>query len=171
MGKFKPFFDIDIDERYSPEERKSIATEVIDFVISRTESGLDKDNNGFAKYSKSYAKEKGQTNVDLTFSGEMLSELSLLREKSGSIRIGYDSEYDGMGKLEGNILSTYGNDKPVTKPRNFLGITKKDLDNILDSYDLNDKESLDESVANEIAADIVATRIAKKSKVESDRDE
>lgn len=83
MPKFKPFFEVDISKEYSPDERRAIAAEIIDLVISRTENGIDANGRAFAKYSKTYAKEKGQTNVDLTFSGDMLAELKLVQERNG----------------------------------------------------------------------------------------
>lgn len=159
MPKFKPYFDIDLSRNYSPEERQAIAAEIIDFVVSRTENGLDKNNEKFVKYSKSYAKEKGQTNVDLTFSGEMLSAISLLQSKSGKLRIGYESDYEEIGRVTGNVLGTYGNQKPVTKGRDFLGLTEKDLNRILKNYPLNDKEAREERLADVKAADIVAREI------------
>jgi hypothetical protein len=48
------------------------------------------------------------------------------------VRIGFDSGYDGLGKVEGNILGTYGQKNPKTKrPRDFLGIAKSDLERLL----------------------------------------
>lgn len=165
MASFKPYFEVSIPKEYSPEERQAIALEIIDYVVSRTERGLDKNNEKFAKYSKTYAKEKGQSNVDLTFSGDMLAELQLLQEKSGKIRVGYDKSYDGLGKVEGNILATYGNDRPVTKPRDYLGITEKDLEMILAKYPLDDKEARRERVEVLKDSDIAAREIAKNSEI------
>lgn len=160
MAKFNPFFDVEIPKGYSPQERQAIAAEVIDYVISRTESGLDANNKSFAKYSKDYVESKGQDNVDLTFSGDMLAEIQLLQQKSGFIRIGYDKGYEGIGKVEGNVLGTYGQDSPVKgKARNFLGITKKDLDSILANYPLRDKEVRSERVSLVKEAGVVAQDI------------
>lgn len=157
---FKPYFDIEIDKSYSPSEREAIAQEIIDEIVMRTEKGLDADNKRFIGYSKLYAQEKGQSNVDLTFSGEMLSEIRLLQSKSGKIRIGFEPDYDGIGKVEGNILGTYGSDKPINKGRNFLGITDGDLRAILSNY----KSEEDEIKSSE--ASKAAKRIASGSDVE-----
>jgi hypothetical protein len=166
MGKFKSYFEVDLPREYKPDERKAIAAEIIDFVISRTEAGKDKDNISFAKYSKAYAKEKGQKNVDLTFSGEMLSEISLLLEKSGKLRIGIDPGSDIVGRVQGNVLGTYGNAEPVTKGRDFLGITQKDLDGILANYPLDDKEEREDRITNLVASELVSRNIISKVKID-----
>jgi len=163
MAKFKPYFEVSIPKDYTPEERRAIAAEIIDYVISRTESGLDKGNRKFQKYSKAYAKEKGQTNVDLKLSEEMLFEMSLLKTPNGLIRIGYNGDSDVVGKVEGNVLGTYGNDRPVTKGRNFLGITKSDLRTILKDYPIRDKEARQERVNAIKNGEIVDESIAIKS--------
>jgi len=158
MARFKPYFEIDIPKEYRPDERRAIAAEIIDLIITRTESGLDKNNIAFGKYSKKYAIEKGQTNVDLTFSGQMLSEIKLLMEKSGKIRIGINNEAI-LGKVEGNVLGTYGNSSAVTRGRDFLGIRQEDLNRLLENYPVDDKEERTERVIDLLAADIVARNI------------
>lgn len=165
MARFKPYFEVEISKKYSPDERRAIAQEIIDAIVTRTEGGLDKNNEKFAKYSKEYAKEKGQTNVDLTFSGDMLASIELLQNSSGKLRIGYPRDYEGMGKLEGNILSTYGQSKPVTKPRDFLGITDSDLRSILSNYSTKE----DAVIAKETTR--AAEIIARSSNVENFDDE
>jgi hypothetical protein len=167
---FKPFFEVELPRDYKPDERKAIAAEIIDLVISRTEDGKDKDNKSFAKYSKAYAKEKGQANVDLTCSGEMLAEMELLKQSSGKIRIGIDPGSSIVGKVEGNVLGTYGNSQPVTKGRDFLGITADDLRDILSRYPLDDKEERRNRVIEVEALDVVARGIASSSKVKSEEE-
>jgi len=159
MAKFKPYFEIDIPKEYGPDERRAIAAEIIDEIIKRTESGLDANGDKFQKYSKEYAKEKGQSNVDLTFSGDMLAQIELLQERSGKLRIGIDPGYEGIGKVEGNVLGTYGNNSPVTKPRNFLGITENELKRITKNYPVDDKAERKQRVAEITTADIVAREI------------
>lgn len=164
-SEYKPYFEINISKDYAPGERQAIAQEIIDYIVSRTEGGLDADNKAFVKYKSEYAKEKGQSNVDLTFSGDMLAEIQLLQEKSGKIRIGFSKDYDGLGKVEGNILGTYGQDKPVNKGRNFLGITQSDLNAILANYETKE----DSIVAKEVGR--AASRISKGASVEDLQDE
>lgn len=162
MAKFKPYFEINLPKEYSPEERRAIAAEIIDELITRTEGGVDANGNEFKGYSKKYAAEKGQKNVDLTFSGSMLSDIALIHNSSGKIRIGYEKDYKGAGKVEGNILGTYGGDKPV-KPRNFLGVTDKELKNILSNYPVQDKEERKSRVAEITSAEIIARDILNRS--------
>jgi hypothetical protein len=160
MGKFKPYFEIDLPKEYSPEERRAIAAEIIDSLITRTEDGKDKNGKGFKSYSDEYKKNKGQSNVDLTFSGDMLSAIELLSQKSGKIRIGYQPDYEGVGKVEGNVLGTYGQSNPKkTKPRDFLGVTDKELKNILSNYPIDDKQIRLSRVVDVKAADVVATEL------------
>jgi len=147
MAKFRPYFEIELSTEYSKSEREAIALEIIDEIITRTENGKDKNGESFAPYSPAYIKEKGQSNVDLTFSGDMLASMELIANNKGKIRIGYSKDYDGLGKLEGNMLGTYGNKKPVTKPRDFLGIPKSDLNSILSNFPIDNKEERIKSTA------------------------
>ena len=162
MAKFKPYFEITLPKEYSPSERQAIAAEIIDELITRTERGIDANGSKFKGYSKEYAKEKGQTNVDLTFSGSMLADIELIQNSSGKIRIGYASDYDGLGKVEGNVLGTYGSDKPI-KPRNFLGVTDKELKNILSNYPVNDKQERQGRVAEVTGAELIARDILNRA--------
>ena len=99
----------------------------------------------FKGYSKSYKKsldfktvKKGST-VNLTMTEEMLGSLDLLTERNGSLTIGYEKGDEINGKVEGNRLGTYGNPKPVTKPRDFLGLSQTALNNILRKYPTNNE--------------------------------
>ena len=129
---------IKIPKQFDPSERKAIANEIVQFIVKRTRYlGLDKNDKPFKKYSKQYAINKGvsQTDVDLTLSSEMLDELKYLSDKSGSITIGYDDP-NLYGKVEGNILGTYGQDKPIPgKKRDFLGISKKELNRLVSEFE------------------------------------
>lgn len=138
---------IDVDEKYTELERKAIATEIIDFIVERTQKGKDKDNNKFKPYSKSYKESldfkiagKGKT-VDLTLTEEMLNELKLIKTTKGKIEIGFDGRRNKLnGKVEGNRLGTYGQKKATVKGgRDFLGIHKDDLEDITDKYPVEDK--------------------------------
>lgn len=135
---------IQIPKGYRPRERQAIAKEVIDFIIQRTQNGFDKNGKKFKGYSKSYKESKAfksagksASPVDLTFSGEMLASLQELTNRSGFITIGYEKGDEELnGKVEGNRKGTYGNSRPVTKPRDYLGISKTALERILSRYPL-----------------------------------
>jgi hypothetical protein len=131
---------IEIPKSLKPREREVFGEAVVEFIRQRTLSGLDKNNRKFAKYTKEYAERKGvsRDDVDLFLDGEMLENLKVLSHSAGKIMIGYDKGDEINGKAEGNILGTYGQPSPVTKPRDFLGITKKDLGGILRAAESED---------------------------------
>ena len=145
-----------------PKERVKIADALLTHIVGRPMAGLDRDNNKFEKYSDKYADRKGVgvNDVDLLLSGEMLSELQVLKVDSSGVEIGYKGSKDLIGKVEGNILGTYGQPEPIPgKARDFLGILPDDVEVIIDSYideDLKDlsEEELD-AIAREAAREIL----------------
>jgi len=139
-----------------PKERVKIADALLTHIVGRTMAGLDRDNNKFAKYTKKYANEKGVgvSDVDLLLSGEMLSELQVLKVDAKGIEIGYKGSKDLIGKVEGNILGTYGQPEPIPgKARDFLGILPDDVEVIIDSYIDEDIKDLSEEELDAIARD------------------
>jgi hypothetical protein len=139
-----------------PKERVKIADALLTHIVGRTMAGLDRDNNKFAKYTKKYANEKGVgvSDVDLLLSGEMLSELQVLKVDSSGVEIGYKGSKDLIGKVEGNILGTYGQTEPIPgKARDFLGILPDDVEVIIDSYIDEDIKDLSEEELDAIARD------------------
>ena len=104
---------------------------VIDFIVNRAQSGQGFKNGrtfSFPEYRDSYAKRKGQSNVDLTVSEEMLDAMDMLTERKGSITIGYEKGTEENEKAEGNQLGTYGRKNPIPgRARPFLGLPKKEL--------------------------------------------
>lgn len=138
-------FRLDIPTEYGPRERQAIAGEVIDFILKRTKAGVDVNGQQFQKYSKKYMKSRdfrigGKSGkVDLTLSGDMLSAVDLLSHKKGTLLIGIpQGDHENNAKATGNQEGTYGNPRPVTKPRRFLGIQKKDVSAILAKYPIDD---------------------------------
>ena len=110
---------LDIPDSLNKAERVDLASEIIDFIIDRTQDGLSVRNKKFRRYTKEYAETKGvsPTDVDLTLTGDMLDDMRLLSEKKGSLLIGFSA-------------GTFSNDKAAWNRetgRPFLGITKKDL--------------------------------------------
>jgi hypothetical protein len=145
-----------------PKERVKIADALLTHIVGRTMAGLDKKNKPFEKYSDKYAEEKGVgvSDVDLLLSGEMLSELQVLKVDANGVEIGYKGSKDLIGKVDGNIRGTYGQSEPIPgKARDFLGILPDDVEVIIDSYideDLKDlsEEELD-AIAREAAREIL----------------
>jgi hypothetical protein len=162
-------FEVKVSKKYENSELRAIGQEVIDYIVKRTQQGLDKSNKSLPGYSKSYMKSldfkiAGKSkNVDLTLSGDMLSLLQVLKIEEGKIVIGYKSGDKINGRVEGNVLGTYGQSSPIKgKKRDFLGIKTSDLrGEILSNYPLSDRE---ESLAR---ADQIKTLI-KESKTEQD---
>jgi hypothetical protein len=147
---------IPFSQPIKPKERAKIADALLTHIVGRTMAGLDRDNNKFAKYTKEYAKEKGvgTGDVDLLLSGEMLSELKVLSTSPKSIEIGYSGSKALIGKVEGNILGTYGQPEPIPgKARDFLGILPDDVQVIVESYMEEDFEDLTEDEIDKIARD------------------
>lgn len=139
-----------------PKERVKIADALLTHIVGRTMAGLDRDNNKFAKYTKKYAEEKGVgvSDVDLLLSGEMLSELQVLKVDANGVEIGYKGSKDLIGKVEGNILGTYGQPEPIPgKARDFLGILPDDVEVIIDSYISEDIKNLTQDELDAIARD------------------
>lgn len=142
---------IEIPRGYSRSQREEIGKRIVDFIINR-DVGLNTDKNGraYTPYSKSYAKEKGDSSVTLQDTGDMHANLEVLKTYSNYITIGYDEDYAGMGKVRGNRTGEYGQSKPVTKPRDFIGITKKDLNSILRQFKRDERQGeLEDQIAKE----------------------
>lgn len=130
----------------------------MEIIQARTLSGLDKNNDKFEKYTALYAKEKGvgRGDVDLVLDGEMLDNLELVSHKNGELIIGYKDPSDELaGKVEGNRRGTYGQPKPVTKPRDFLGIDVDELDVLISAYEDLDTEKLTEDDVRKLAEDLL----------------
>lgn len=142
---------IEIPKDYGPDERRAIAQDIINFIIDRTQKkGLDKNNNKFPPYSPNYIDSLDYRNagkskkVNLTLSGDMLGALDLLRDESGKIVIGYEKGSDENARADGNIRGTYGQSKENSKyKRDFLGISKKDLEKIISKYPLSPNDDGD----------------------------
>ena len=128
---------VQIAPSFKPKDRVALSEAIIEYIRQRTLDGVDKNLEPFAPYKKSYADFKGVNpgDVDLVFSGEMLGDLKLLSHKNGELTIGFDKDSDSNGKAEGNIKGTYGQPKPVQKPRDFLGISQDELSILIDTID------------------------------------
>lgn len=122
---------IKLPKSIKPKDRVKIANIVLEHIVSRTVSGLDKKNKKFPNYEIDYANKKGvgKSDVDLVLSGEMLDELTLVSHKEGEIVIGYKDPSDSLaGKVEGNRIGSYGREPNKSKARDFLGIPQDELD-------------------------------------------
>lgn len=116
-----------------------LADLVIEHIVERTENGVDKDGKKFPGYSKSYLASldfknagKSPSKVDLTLSGDMLAALALLSERKGALTIGFENGTPENDKAEGNRLGSYGGDPNPKKARDFLGIDRRKLAELID---------------------------------------
>jgi len=167
---------INISKKYSKEERKAIAFDIIAYIQERTKKGKGKDNVKWHppadKYTKEYRNSidfknaKGrQTKVNLKLSGDMLDSVDLLEDTDGQIVIGISESDEDHGKAEGNIRGSYG--KPTgskKKARDFLAISKSEVNKILSNFPLKDEEKRTESLENFLAAAKAARELLKDKK-------
>lgn len=146
-----------ISPSLKPKDRIAISEAVIEYIKNRTLDGIDKNLEKFPNYTKNYAQFKGVSvsDVDLVFSGDMLSELKLLSHKSGELTIGFEKGSRSNGKAEGNIKGTYGQPSPVSAPRDFLGISSEEIDALMDNLEVETESlrGLSDSEVDNIARD------------------
>lgn len=131
---------IEIPEDFGPQEREELAFEILEFIRNRAAKGKGIGGKLFPEYSKAYKESldfsiarKGST-PNLKLSGDMLDAMDLLSHKKGSILIGFENGSEENGKAEGNQLGSYGRSPDKKKARPFLGVTKKELDKILEDF-------------------------------------
>jgi hypothetical protein len=143
-------------------KRNQIADAIITHIVGRTMAGLDKNDKRFPKYTKEYAEIKGvgRSDVDLLLSGEMLDELRPLKITSDGVEIGYQGPKELIGKVEGNILGSYGKEPDEAKARDFLGIKDDDVDIIISAYE--DELEEDEDTLSEEDLDKIAREAARE---------
>lgn len=154
---------IKIPKNLNKAERLKLSESIISYIQIRSTEGYDKNGNKFVKYSKAYADKKGVgvKDVDLVLSGEMLDSLSVIKDGSGFIEIGYKDSDENAGKAEGNILGSYGAEPDKSKARDFLGIDPAELEIMADVIDSKQSEisnieidELAKEAAREIFGDI-----------------
>lgn len=159
-----------LPEYLTPRQRKAVAAELIDVIVERTQSGkgvkgkakggIYQGTYSFPGYSDvyknsfEYKKVKKKTGkVDLTLSGDMLGALELLEEDTGKVVIGYEEGSEENARADGNIRGTYGDSAPSEKKaRNFLGVTKAELADVLDRYPNTKKGRVNEEIVNRARA-------------------
>jgi phage gpG-like protein len=135
-------FTVEIPKKIGPGDREVLADEIMDYIRDRvTKKNLDKKNDPLPGYSDAYAKSlnfkiagKSKSDVNLTLSGDMLGALTLLSHSPGKLLIGFENGSNENAKADGNIRGTYGKSKPVGPKRDFLGLTREDLDRILTKF-------------------------------------
>lgn len=163
-------FEIKIDPLYTAEERQAIAQDVVDYIRERTADGRGiGGKKKFAGYSESYANSlefkiagKSKNDVNLTQSGDMLGAMDLLQESIGKLVIGFENGSQENAIADGNIRGTYGKDHQVGPKRDFLGLTKAELSDILKNYPLDAPQRRAEIRYTEKSTDIIMQAIKTK---------
>ena len=126
-----------------------IAFEVIDYIVQRTENGLDVRGNSFKNYSESYKNSenfeafgKSTGDVNLVQEGNMINSIQVIEAYDNYFKIGYTDEL--------NILKAFNHNTGDTVPRReFFGINKKEMNAILEKY----QYIVDESVKSNFVRD------------------
>lgn len=109
--------------------RDTIAQEVLDRIIERTQSGIDKNGQKFKPYSAAYAKAKGvsRDSVDLTLYGDMLESMDIVDATAETVVLGFPDSHENA--------KAYNHTEGVTVPRrDFFGLPQEELDTIKDKY-------------------------------------
>lgn len=114
--------------------RQQFSKSVIDRIVERTHSGIDKNGSQFREYSEAYKSSdvfliygKSST-VNLELTGEMLSSLKGVSNMQSIVieLIGNKNKAKAHGHINGIKSKKYGRVK-----RDFLGLPDEDLDTIM----------------------------------------
>lgn len=121
---FGEVFDADLSA--NRDLKLAIGQAIIDRIRERTQDSKDVNGRTFAGYDEDYKdsdtfKAFGKTSkVDMTLTGNMLSQMDIVAEDSNAIKIGWDDETETKKAYNHNTGDT------VTK-RQFFGITVQEL--------------------------------------------
>lgn len=142
---------IPIGKGFTPAQRRRIAEELIDVMITRTEGGVGVYGNPndpsslrkrrFPGYSDTYINSldfkiagKSPGSVNLKLSGDMLAAIELLEDRGDKLVIGFEDGTEENARADGNIRGAYGGSPNPRKARPFLGVTTSELAEVLDKY-------------------------------------
>ena len=111
---------LEIPSNLTDSQKAELGEMIVDEIRSRTQRGIDRYGKQFKGYSEEYRdsldfKNAGKSNkVNLTLTGDMLAELSVLDISDDYIMVGYENDDIGQ-QAEGNILRE-------GKEREFIGL-------------------------------------------------
>lgn len=141
MATKHQFFIVNIPKGLSAADRETLGEEIISFIQDQTKQGKSWRGRDFAGYSDSYANSinfkiagKSKDDVNLTQSGDTLGAITVLENEDGKLKIGFEAGSQENAIADGNIRGTYGQSKTIGPKRDFLGITKGNLQKILDHF-------------------------------------
>lgn len=114
--------------------RLAVGQTIIDRIKERTQSGVDKRNQPFKKYSKRYINSdefeafgKSSGDVNLTLSGDMLELMEILRSSKNVLEIGWEDETQNAKAYNHTVGDT-------VPRRDFFGISKTELKEIASEF-------------------------------------
>lgn len=150
MSEPSQSFIVSIPAHMDLRQRRLIGEDILAFIRSRTSKGLDIYGRPFIPYSKVYKdsldfRNAGKTEkVNLTLTGEMVNLLMVLSTGAGWIKIGFDDRQE-------NDKASYNRQHG----RNFMGITEKDVNNIVKRYDgINSRDAVISEVSRAAGEEI-----------------
>ncbi len=120
MAQPKQTLLIPLPADFTETQRLATGRDVIAFMKQRTRNGLDMFNRPFAPYSKRYKNSlefrlAGKSDkVNMKFTGDMLKDLSILKQGTGFVTIGFDS----LGSNDKAFFAA----EPKNGSRRFFGI-------------------------------------------------
>lgn len=113
--------------------RQAIGGSIIERIIERTQSGIDRAGRKFKGYSEAYReslgfKAFGKTNqVDLTQTGDMLGTLEVIKDTPTTMTLGWEDETQNA--------KAYNHTTGDTVPkRDFFGLPKEELESIASEF-------------------------------------
>jgi hypothetical protein len=123
-----------VDVSGQPRIVQEFGQAVIDRIIERTENNKDVSGKAFKGYSESYIESedfdefgKSASDVNLTLTGDMLDSVDFL-QSGDTVKVEVaDSE---TGKAYGNISGIRGKSNKKKNPRDWFGVSAKDLNEI-----------------------------------------
>jgi hypothetical protein len=150
---------INVPQSLTSVQREAIGLEVIEFIIDRTKNGLDVNGNPFAAYKKSYKEtfeyqigHSGDSGVNLTLTGDMLGNISIINHGVGFIKLGFD---DSQAAQKAKwIQAPSGQKQGKQSPRKFFGISEKDLNKII-ARNLDGNTSIQTNATRGLADNVV----------------
>lgn len=148
---------ISIPNSYNSTQREAIGRAIIDRIKQRTTQGLNVNNEPFAPYKQSYRNtdefqiaKSGTVNLRLT--GDMLADLEVLSHGPGFIKIGFVDE--SSNQKANWIEAPTGQKAGRQTPREFVGISQTDLNDILSRFG-STREAEIANVGNSFVRDFV----------------
>ena len=138
-----------------PDLKAKIAQEIVDLIVDRTESGKSVHNRSLRSYDEDYAESdefaafgKSESEVNMTLTGNMLNDIIDTSKDPNEIKISFRKDINHKKAFNHNTGDT-------VKKREFFGVNKSDLKEIVSKYKKELKKS-EEKVPSRTALDILA---------------